>query len=93
MNMTAVLGKFLEFASIAIPLVIFFKLLRIHPNWVTFISFVTLFLSSYFSIIGSFAFAGIFIIITFVLDCVDGILARINNQQSCLLYTSDAADE
>ena len=69
---------------LSIPLVIFFKLLRIHPNWVTFISFVTLFLSSYFSIIGSFAFAGIFIIITFVLDCVDGILARINNQQSNL---------
>ena len=69
---------------LSIPLVIFFKLLRIHPNWVTFISFVTLFLSGYFSIIGSFAFAGIFITITFVLDCVDGILARINNQQSNL---------
>ena len=69
---------------LSIPLVIFFKLLRIHPNWVTFISFITLFLSGYFSIIGSFATGGIFIIITLILDCVDGILARINNQESDL---------
>ena len=69
---------------LSIPLVVLFKLLRIHPNWVTFISFITLFLSGYFSIIGSFATAGIFIIITLILDCVDGILARINNQESDL---------
>ena len=48
----------------------------------TLISFITLFVSGYFSIIGEFSLGGIFILITLVLDCVDGTLARLNNKES-----------
>ena len=38
----------------SIPLVLLFNLLKINPNLTTLISFVTLFVSGYFSIIGEF---------------------------------------
>tara|TARA_B100000214_G_scaffold259891_1_gene191823 strand:+ start:58 stop:795 length:738 start_codon:yes stop_codon:yes gene_type:complete len=66
----------------SIPLVILFNLLKFHPNLTTLISFITLFVSGYFCIIGEFALGGIFILLTLVLDCVDGTLARLNNQES-----------
>ena len=66
----------------SIPLVLLFNLLKINPNLTTLISFVTLFVSGYFSIIGEFSLGGIFILITLVLDCVDGTLARLNNKES-----------
>ena len=67
---------------LSIPLVIIFNLLKINPNLTTLISFITLFASGYFSIIGEFSLGGIFILITLVLDCVDGTLARLNNKES-----------
>ena len=66
----------------SIPLVLLFNLLKINPNLTTLISFATLFVSGYFSIIGEFSLGGIFILITLVLDCVDGTLARLNNKES-----------
>ena len=39
----------------SIPLVLLFNLLKINPNLTTLISFVTLFVSGYFSIIGEFS--------------------------------------
>jgi len=68
----------------SIPLLIISKILNLHPNFITFISFVTLFLASFYAFDGSFFASSLFMSLTIVLDCVDGELARINEKETKL---------
>ena len=66
----------------SIPFVIIFKILNFHPNWVTYISYLTLFLAAVFSFSGAFVVGSLFVLLSLVLDCADGIVARLNNKES-----------
>ena len=68
----------------SLPLLVISKILNLHPNFITFISFITLFLAAYFAYSSLFVLAGIFIFFTCVLDCVDGELARLSNKETKL---------
>ena len=68
----------------SLPFLIVSKILNLHPNFITFISFITLFMAAYFAYSSLFVLAGIFIFITCVLDCVDGELARLNSKETKL---------
>ena len=66
----------------SIPFVIIFKILNFHPNWITYISYLTLFLAAIFSFRGVFVVGSLFVLLSLVLDCADGIVARLNNKES-----------
>ena len=66
----------------SIPFVIIFKILNFHPNWITYISYLTLFLAAIFSFRGVFVVGSLFVLVSLVLDCADGIVARLNNKES-----------
>lgn len=66
----------------SIPFVILFKILNFHPNWITYISYFTLFLAAIFSFRGVFVVGSLFVLLSLVLDCADGIVARLNNKES-----------
>ena len=68
----------------SIPLLIISNVLNFHPNFITFISFITLFIASFLAYSGSFISAGILMTLTIILDCVDGELARINEKETIL---------
>ena len=68
----------------SIPLLIISKILNLHPNFITLISFITLFLASFYAYKGSFIAASLLMSLTIVLDCVDGELARINEKETKL---------
>ncbi len=68
----------------SIPLLIVSKILNLHPNFITLISFITLFLASFYAVLGSFVIASLLMSLTIVLDCVDGELARINEKETKL---------
>ena len=66
----------------SIPFIIIFKILNFHPNWITYISYLTLFLAAIFSFRGVFVVGSLFVLLSLVLDCADGIVARLNNKES-----------
>ena len=66
----------------AIPFIILFKILNFHPNWITYISLLVLFVAAIFSFNGEFVAGSLFILLSLVLDCADGIIARLNNKES-----------
>jgi len=66
----------------SIPFIIIFKILNFHPNWITYISYLTLFLAAIFSFNGEFVVGSLFVLLSLVLDCADGIVARLNNKES-----------
>ena len=67
---------------LSIPFIILFKILNFHPNWVTYISYFALFTAAIFSFNGAFVFGSLFILLSLVLDCADGMIARLNNKES-----------
>ena len=69
---------------VSIPLLLISKILNLHPNFITLISFFTLFASSIYAFYGSFIVASLLMFLTIVLDCVDGELARINEKETIL---------
>ena len=69
---------------VSIPLLLISKIFNLHPNFITIISFFTLFAASIYAFYGSFMIASAFIFLTLVLDCVDGELARINGKETSL---------
>ena len=66
----------------AVPFIIIFKILNFHPNWITYISLLALFMAAIFSFNGEFIVGSLFILLSLVLDCADGIIARLNNKES-----------
>tara|TARA_B100000941_G_scaffold253330_1_gene200934 strand:- start:850 stop:1587 length:738 start_codon:yes stop_codon:yes gene_type:complete len=66
----------------AVPFIIIFKILNFHPNWITYISLLALFVAAIFSFNGEFIVGSLFILLSLVLDCADGIIARLNNKES-----------
>ena len=66
----------------SIPFIILFKILNFHPNWITYISLLVLFAAAIFSFNGEFVAGSLFILLSLVLDCADGIIARLNNKES-----------
>ncbi|MBE32354.1 MAG: hypothetical protein CMP17_05270 [Rickettsiales bacterium] len=69
---------------ISLPLFLILILLRFSPNFVSFISFLTLILSGIFASLGDFFISSIFMHLTISLDCVDGQIARYKNKKSIL---------
>ena len=68
----------------SIPLLLISKILNLHPNFITLISFFTLFAASIYAFYGSFIIASLLMFLTIVLDCVDGELARLNEKNTVL---------
>jgi len=66
----------------AIPFIIVFKILNFHPNWISYISLLALLLAAIFSFNGELVAGSLFILLSLVLDCADGIIARLNNKES-----------
>ena len=69
---------------ISLPLFFLSVLFRFNPNFITFISFITLILSGIFASLGEFFISSIFMHLTLSLDCVDGQIARYKNKKSIL---------
>ena len=69
---------------ISLPLFFVSVLFRFNPNFISFISFLTLILSGIFASLGEFFISSIFMHLTLSLDCVDGQIARYKNKKSIL---------
>ncbi len=69
---------------ISLPLFFVSVLFRFNPNFITFISFITLILSGIFASLGEFFISSIFMHLTLSLDCVDGQIARYKDKKSIL---------
>jgi phosphatidylglycerophosphate synthase len=65
---------------LAKPFVNFFYFLNVHPNTVVLMGLLTSFFSSYLLSIGNLNFAGLFYIVSLILDHADGQLARKANK-------------
>jgi len=69
---------------ISLPLFFVSVLFRFNPNFISFISFLTLILSGIFASLGEFFISSIFMHLTLSLDCVDGQIARYKDKKSIL---------
>ncbi len=69
---------------ISMPLFFISVLFRFNPNFISFISFITLILSGIFASLGEFFISSIFMHLTLSLDCVDGQIARYKDKKSIL---------
>jgi len=67
---------------IVIPIIPFLARLRIHPNWITILSFFSGLFSGVLFLLGNWLWAGILFLLTFFLDAMDGKLARFRNLTS-----------
>jgi len=69
---------------VSLPIFLVSMLFRLSPNFVTFLSFITLIFSGIFAFLGDFFISSIFMLITLSLDCVDGQIARYKNKTSVM---------
>ena len=67
---------------LAIPFIIVFKILNFHPNLISFISILAILVAAIFSFNGELFEGSLFILLSIILDCADGMIARLNNKES-----------
>ncbi|KZX55612.1 hypothetical protein A3712_06950 [Vibrio sp. HI00D65] len=72
----------LLYQNLAMPFTYLFFVLRLSPNLITFFSLISFILGAFFFIKESFIFCAGFWVLSYVLDCADGALARASNKQS-----------
>lgn len=76
---------------ISIPIFFISALFKLHPNFITILSFVTLILSAFFASQSDFLISSILMLLTLSLDCVDGELARYTDKKSILGLKMESA--
>jgi len=74
----------LFYDKIAIPLVYIFEKLGIHPNIVSIVGIIFGLLGSWQFVNGNFTAGSLLFLLWFILDCVDGKLARKTNKKTKL---------
>ena len=70
------------YQNLAMPFTYLFFLLGLSPNLVTLFSLTSFIIGAVFFIRDSFIFCAGFWVLSYVLDCTDGALARASNRQS-----------